>query len=731
MRRGRWLYHPDQYTEQNPVFQVKKAAVRLSAYTAGQQVPLEVLVGDNPGDPGAYWAPWQLNDQTIILEDGQSTQAIVVNAGWYRVDTTAITGTDAMVWVEDQENTMDDWAMPVQILRPGCAGGTTPPPPQPVDPIPVNCEQLHVLLNTASLVAGRWYEITNATPLLDAGQRVYVPAVTADRVGESALFYAPNLTQETLWPAKINIDGPCQLIELHDTGKNNLVRGYTTIQQWNWQAFVYDNVVEDSYVLIDFKSQMRGNEIRNSRVYAQAARVENNVFDQAYVWTAIGDTASSIIDCTVQSGGRLYATPTNNLIVGIHVSNTVVSENGYLYVQGPSTAGVPIFVSDTKVGTTGYFAISGDHYSVSAFGGLRIGGCEVDTGGYFFLREAIGSGFSARYANVRVLSRSYVNVYGVGTMYSVTVKERGWLMHRYMNVVTPGLSWGEATLQSVEVSGGASVNLQWHGNDVPAEPPYMINCKFRTGAMLSTSYVGRYNFQLLEMSDGASFQYAPPASTSTGVFLWRVKMKTACRIQFLASAPDAPTSLSITRTEYRTGHYQFLYDAAVIIDQCRFGSGRSYIANLVAYNRLHNIEATSGTSLAIQNTARLNVQDCAFHYGDVSIDGANLATGIQCTGLVVDSSQFSMAATSIPTYYGIYGVTVSAGSSIRVTHSGGQGASSSLVNSIFGGGVSGNINYVQANNTFVSLTGLYAFGETVPFTYNATATFTGPMTRNF
>ena len=734
-RRGKWLYHPDPYREQSPVFEVKKAAVRVTAFMDGVETNIQVLVGDNPGDPNAKWVDWRLNGQELVLTPPVAstqpiTQIVVANPGWYRIDPDDLIGSNSLVWAEDQEGTLDDRIIPAHILRPACgAGGVTPPAPE--DPIPVTCAQLYGLLSTASLVAGRWYAVTNATPLLDAGQRVYVAAVAADQIGENALFYGPTLTGSTLWPAKISVDSGCQLVELHDIDKNNLVRGYTTIQQWDWLANARDNVIEDSYVLVTVKGQFFGNEVRNSRVYAPTARFERNVFDQAYVWTILGDALVAVTDCTINTGGRLFATSTNGNQVGIYISNTTITEYGTLRVSGPPTSGTPIFVANARIATMGYMAISGDHYGVSSFVGLTFQGCEVDTGGYLLVRNVIGSGFSARYTNIRVLERGYANIRGVGFMSSVTVKGAGYLHHRYLNVVSPGLSWGAATLQRVEVSSGAVVTLQWHGNDVPAEPPYLLNCTFRTGAILTTSYVGRYNIQIVEMSDGSSFQYSPFVSTSTGVYLRRVKLKTASRILFNNSSVAAPNALSITDSEYHSGHLQIMNDATLQIHLCRFGSGRSFFGNLLVFNRVTSVEAGSDSALAVVNTARLGMSSCTFNFGDVLIDGSNIANDIRCDGVVVNSSQFSMLASTTPTFYGVYGVTVSGGSSLRVRHNGGQGASSSLTNSIFGGGASGDIIFTQANNTFVGLSGFYAFGESVAFTYNATATTTGLMTRNF
>ena len=724
MRRGRWLYHPDQYTEQNPVFQVKKAAVRLSAYTAGQQVPLEVLVGDNPGDPGAYWAPWQLNDQTIILEDGQSTQAIIVNAGWYRVDTTAITGTDAMVWVEDQENTMDDWALPVQIIRPGCGGdgGQTIPP----NPIMVTCEELTVLLRNGGLVPDQWYGITTTQPVIDSGQVVYVKAVDVARLEQHGAFYGPTLTADgALWPCKLDFSGPCTIVELHDTTKDNLVATPWSIAQWPWdhpQAF--GNTVRATDITLDIKSQMVGCNLYSGRVsVTRGAFVgltevfESSLVADGRVWlynSAVRHQASMTLD-----GG--------SVATWISVEDVTVETGGNFYLTGPSTIAVPIRVSRGHVTSRGEFlGRIVTAYNIDAiFGGIEIRRFSAQDFGII----DIGDQYGAR---------------GRSTLEQLHAHSGGQMMLRYVSSAV-----------DISVTEGAYLYVHSARQGTAATSGfYLSGLSFRTNARGTFVWAGptdAANFQSIRsvhVEDQSGFyMYYTPIATVMGVNcesnsriqVWDYTRSKRHDIYNFSTSGNG--TISITTMKANGGDYAMssvsAHSSSTITIDGSPGVYRYIEARGASIVRMELSIDCVFSGITCDADGRFRHREAErFNYRAMSIRaGSNydfdsnltLTSGWTVDRIALDGGAISIfgTTTSVPSctltqisvYQGTVGITLASQQAFYMSRC------------TF---TAGAVTYFGMNNpAFVVLQGLYAHGLNPAVNYNVTTGITGARTANF
>lgn len=356
MRLGRWLYHHDQYKPQTPVFQVKKAAVRLTAWLPdGVEPAIQILVGDNPDDPGAYWTDWRMNGAAITLGNPYATQLVIAQPGWYRVETDDLLtyGGPAFVWAEDEEGTLDDNAIPVHMIRPSCSGSTgTQPPIQ--DPIVLTCEELVNQIASSSLIPGQWYAVTNSSPLIDpGGQIVLLQAMASDRINRSGAFVSPNLTSAYApWPVTVN--ETCQMLFLHDVrpARNNRIYSPITIGQWNYRATTAENIVQNS-VFLQFDDDVIINGCRIERSImslSNAAYLEVSTFDRALFTSDRGITLST----HMKSAGIV------TINGGVTLVNAVIDNNARVTIRHTLTPGMPAppgIVSGVRFSNSAYVYI--------------------------------------------------------------------------------------------------------------------------------------------------------------------------------------------------------------------------------------------------------------------------------------------------------------------------------------------------------------------------------------
>ena len=297
MRRGRWLFHPDPYVEQNPVFEVKKAGARVTAYLDRVEVQIFMLVGDSPADPNAKWEEWRLNEQELILTPLPSTQPVtqivIPNAGWYKVETDDLLGTQSMIWVEDEEGTWDDWALPVHLVRPACGGGGDIPPV--AEPIMMTCGEFRDQVLAGALTPGAVYGLTNVWPQVGPGQIVFVQALDTDKFSQHAELFVDGLTNlapgTATWPAKLS--GSCNLVEVHDTWHDNLIRGAVAINYWD---FYNTDAVHNTIINTVFAPAGYAWPPQKQQPRMQNCRFENSYIDRPYEVQAF-----TFQDCVIEN----------------------------------------------------------------------------------------------------------------------------------------------------------------------------------------------------------------------------------------------------------------------------------------------------------------------------------------------------------------------------------------------------------------------------------------------
>jgi hypothetical protein len=400
MKRGRWLYHPDQYRPQNPVFQVKKAAVRVTAYIEGGEPRFQLLVGDNPDDPTAKWVDVRLNsdDMRLTPPTGSAnpvTQAVFAEAGWYRLDVSGLAGTQSMVWAEDEEGTLDDTIKPVHLIRPGCGGGDTPPPI--TDPIPVTCAEVHALLNSGGLQPGAWYALSDVSPTIATGQVVYLRAMGPAQLSQSGWFYGPGLTDVSsgnqLWP--VVVQDVCTMIELWDTFLNNRVVGSAAIAAWLWGfPWLTDNTVIRS--IVAFR--------------AKPCTLTNNTFVDSYVtlWSHNGSTLdrNEFINSTV----TVYRSPTG--------------ANPYVDFRNCRLFNSYVYVADTPYGYIERCILDNAYVNIQ-----RVN------------RTELGGNFRFTHNHVRT-SNVYLNIDGLYPSFATAIFERMDLEDSTLRLLSFRSTWG-------------------------------------------------------------------------------------------------------------------------------------------------------------------------------------------------------------------------------------------------------------------------------------------------
>jgi len=531
VRRGKWLFHPDPYREQSSVFEVKKAAVRVTAFMDGVETNIQVLVGDNPGDFNAKWVDWRLNGQELLLTPPTGsqpiTQVLVTNPGWYRIDPDDLAGTNSLVWVEDQEGTLDDSVLPVHIIRPACGSDSTPPP-TPVDPIPVTCEELVKLMNSGSLLPGRWYEVSNTSPVLHTDQRVYLIALRPDNVSTNGLFYWPGVTRRGLWPVRMDARQLCRIIYLHDTERNNIIEGTNTIAQWDFlnSAHLNNRIAHSNLNLAPTCTVWGCNIWQGTITVGEKSMLVDTRVDKGSVYAMDGSLVSG---CEVTSYGRLNAQNGTSLLRCTAASNGSITVRhvfpaGYIGLARPgyisSSTATDFGSIDINTAHPGRYGANFAHLHADSFGSIR---AEHGYAQYYWYVR-----------NVSATTGAQIMLRGVNSVDALTASDRSLVQIGMGNPYAGFQMLDGVQINNLRVTSGSYFQVGVHDPVLPnpwdyMEPWYFYNVFLSDGASyyaLPTSIrTQAYNLQMsggrcyLAGQDGAT-HYFYDVEISSGAYLY-------------------------------------------------------------------------------------------------------------------------------------------------------------------------------------------------------------------
>lgn len=624
MRRGRWLFHPDPYVDQNPVFEVKKAGARVTAYLDRVEVQIFMLVGDSPADPNAKWEEWRLNEQELILTPLPSTQPVtqivIPNAGWYRVEIDDLLGTQSMIWVEDEEGTRDDWVLPVHIVRPGCGGGGgDEPPPFPIEPQYVTCEKLHALINSGGIVHGQWYGITDIQPLIVKGQVVFVEGIDKDKVELRGAFYGPGLTRRGLWPCVITLGPPCQIIELIDTEKHNRIRDPNTIDQWPWfnPNHYYNDIAGTSLSLAPdcmlLANRAYGGSIRVSKGGNRLAGCI--VESRGYLEIDALDTqinAVSVREDGIFRVGSFY----EGQRYGIRVYNVLVGSGGSVVIRPGSLDMRNAFFNNITVHSRGqlYVQLTGTNTRNSFY----VQNITVTDSSYLDIRDVFGNGYSAYFSGMNVSSRAYVRLQGAGYVEDFSARTRSQFTFYANAWATPNNALDAAQLGHISVEDNSYVRLEWVGPPQENEPPYFWAVNVSGGSYVyATGPYYRWNIQRVNVTSGATLDMFD-ASRQTASFVYATTISGGSRV--------------------RLNHFTKLGGDSIMY--CRFDSG----ARVDLFNDtslFYQVDVASGSRIYVQDARSLRfLQSSILSSGSVNI---NNTSGTNIRGLsIIGTGQFRL-----------------------------------------------------------------------------------------
>jgi len=733
MRRGKWLFHHDPYREQSPVFQVKNNPVRITAaLEVGLYPQIQVLVGDNPDAPGAVWVDWRKNNQELRLGTDEATQTIIASAGWYRLDTDDLIGSQSMVWVEDEEGTLDRIVTPMTMLRPACSASAQPPI---MDPIDVDCARLYALLQSDSLQGGRWYRLTGVEPLQLDGQPfvVYLQAVDSSNIEWAGWLECEPFTQDgRLWPCHLvwqpaSFGGPrCWLEWVHDLRNRNILRGLNTISAWPFSNgwWLVNNVEYTDLTFLTPEARtnsiVAGNQIFAGRLELDAgAYVYFNQLDRAIIRLeqAYGDTGQ-LQDCTITQFSTVRASGLS-ILTGVFARRADI--NTYF---SPTTVDAPVtrllHFHDSFI-SFGRVTINGNAYNGR---GADVSGLRVEGDSTFFADEGSAYvGFSPTIKGVELKGNSTFYARYFGFVENVRVHDQSF----------------------VDLNGVFQANYGIYGQEV-------IDTEVlgRSTLVVSNTVNGPYYPIVWRLSVSNESSVAAIDCWQLGINNVEVKNRSHVEIDgvgatFFPVGINSSTIADESRLLFRPGSWRLIFNMRA----CHFFGGQLLPSGITfstcSFDRVTNIDSeirydsAAATLSEVEVTrkgylflarGRIFVRETAVDASNVRlVSSLNLADHLRVerTSVSDNASLIAQHAADTGSVFSIRGLTVSSGADLSLDTQVNSGLAD-LLDSSFTSGAIHNISF--AGPAAKTVEGLYSHGVVVHGSV-WTANFTGANTRNF